>query len=176
MRNRRSLYLTFLSLILICLASTAQAQKITTDYDHSANFSNYHTYAWTEGVQLKNQLMDQRVRDNVDQQLTAKGLQKVDDSAKADLLVSYDAQVTKEPQLNTMGMGGWGRPWGGGMATTSVNYIPVGGLAVNLGDNKTHRLVWRGTASGTLKSKPDQVAQQIQKSVDKMFAKYPPKP
>jgi hypothetical protein len=177
MRLRNTLHSTLLLLIILSLASITQAQKITTDYDHSTNFSNYHTYAWTEGTRAKDDLMDQRIRDNIDQQLAAKGLQKVTDPEKADVLVAYDAAVGQQQQLNTMGMGGWGYGWrgGGGMTTTTVENIPVGTLAVKLGDNKTHKVVWRGTASGTLSTKPEKVTQMIQKSVQKMFAKYPPK-
>ena len=177
MRLRTTLRSTFSLLLVFFAVNLATAQKITTDYDHSANFSNYHTYAWTDGTRVKDDLMDQRIRDNVDQQLAAKGLQKVSDPEKADVLVAYDAAVGQQAQLNTMGMGGWGYGWGpmGGMTTTTVDYIPVGALNVKLGDNKTHRIVWRGTASGTIKDKPEKIAEQIQKSVAKMFKKYPPK-
>jgi hypothetical protein len=48
-------------------------------------------------------------------------------------------------------------------------------LAVRLGDNKTHRIVWRGTASGTISDKPEKITRQIQQPVSKMFSKYPPK-
>jgi hypothetical protein len=121
--------------------------------------------------------MDQRIHDNIEQQLASKGYQKVADPEQADVLVAYDAAVGQQAQLNTMGMGGWGRGWGmgGQMATTTVDYIPVGALSVRIGDNKTHKLVWRGTASETLKDKPEKITQQIQKATAKMFAKYPPK-
>lgn len=178
MRPRSYLRHALPVLALLLASISGFAQKITTDYDHGANFSNYHAYAWTEGTHVKDQLMDQRIHDDVDQQLAAKGYKKVEDPSQADVLVAYDAAVGQQTQLNTMGMGGWGRGWGmgGEMATTTVDYIPVGTLAVRIGDNKTHRLVWRGTASGNLKDEPEKVAQQIQKSTAKMFAKYPPKP
>jgi hypothetical protein len=163
--------------MVMFLATSVWAQKVTSDYDHSATFSNYHTYAWTPGTPVKDQLMDQRIRDNIDQQLVAKGLQKITDPEKADLLVDYDGAVGQQAQYNTMGMGGWGYGWRGGtqMTTTSVSYIPVGTLVVNLGDNKTHKLVWRSTASSTISDNPEKVTKQIQKATAKMFSKYPPK-
>src|ERR1700730_2947163 len=99
---------TFPLMTVLFLTTFAMAQKVYTDYDKSASFSNYHTYAWTEGTSAKNQLMDQRIRENVDQQLTAKGLQKVTDPDKADLVVAYDAAVGQQTQLNTTGMDTWG--------------------------------------------------------------------
>jgi len=177
MRIFTPLRLTLSLFAFLLLSGAVFAQKITTDYDHGANFSDYHTYAWTKGTPVKDQLMDQRIHDNIEQQLASKGYQKVADPEQADVLVAYDAAVGQQAQLNTMGMGGWGRGWGmgGQMATTTVDYIPVGALSVRIGDNKTHKLVWRGTASETLKDKPEKVTQQIQKATAKMFAKYPPK-
>jgi len=164
--------------LLLLLPSFAIAEKITTDYDHSADFSHYHTYAWTEGTPVKDQLMDQRIHDNIDQQLVSKGYKKVEDPAQADVLVAYAAAVGQQAQLNTVGMGSWGLGWGTGsqMTSTTANYIPVGALDVRIGDNRTHKIVWRGTAFGTLKDKPEKFAQQIQKSTARMFSKYPPKP
>ncbi|HTH54289.1 MAG TPA: DUF4136 domain-containing protein [Edaphobacter sp.] len=181
MRLRKILNSTLPLLMGVLLISSAAAQKVTTDYDHGANFTNYHTYAWAKGTPVANQLMEERVTSNIDQQLAAKGLQKVDDPEKADLLVSYHAAVGHEQQLNTTGMGGWGG-WGGyryggmgGMSTTTVTSIPVGSLVVILGDNKTHKVVWQGTASGTLSDNPEKNTKTIQKATAKMFSKYPPK-
>jgi hypothetical protein len=182
MRLRNLLRSTFPLLMGFLLLTSAQAQKVNTDYDHAANFSNYHTYAWSKGTPVPNQLMDERVISNIDQQLTAKGLQKVSDPDKADLLVSYHAAAGHETQINTTGMGGWGG-WGGyryggmgGMSTTTVNNIPTGQLVVILGDNKAHKVVWQGTASDTLSDKAEKNAKKVQKATQKMFSKYPPKP
>lgn len=173
---------TFPLLTLLFLTTFAMAQKVQTDYDRGATFSNYHTYAWTAGTPVSNQLMDGRIHDNVDQQLAAKGLQKVTDPDKADLLVAYEAAIGQQTQMNTTDLGGWGG-WGGyrgyggmgGMSTTTVQNIPVGQLIVLLGDNKTKKVVWRGTASDTLSDNPDKNTKKVQKATAKMFSKYPPK-
>jgi hypothetical protein len=182
MRLRNILRSTLPLAIGFLLATCAMGQKVTTDYDHSANFSDYRTYAWTKGTPVANQLMDQRVIDNIDQQLAAKGFQKATDPESADLLVSYHAAIGQQTQLNTTGMGGWGG-WGGyryggmgGMTTTNVTRIPVGQLVVLLGDGKTHKVVWQGTASDTLSDNPEKNTKKIQKATAKMFSKYPPKP
>jgi hypothetical protein len=164
-----------LSLVLLAGATAALAQKITVDYDHNANFQGYKTYAWAEGTPLKNQLWDQRVVDGVDQQLAAKGFQKVEESANPDLMVSYHAAIGQETQLNTMGMGGW--RWGGGMATTTVDKIPTGQLVVDIGDAKTKRLLWMGKSSDTLaENSPDKNQKKLAKALQKMFQKFPPQP
>jgi Domain of unknown function (DUF4136) len=158
-------------------AVAASAQSVSMDYDKTANFAAFKTYAWMPGTPSGNQLMDQRIQDGVDQQLAAKGLKKIDDPSQADLDVAFYVALTSQTQISTTGMGGWGYGWGGyggGMTTTSVNNIPIGHLIVDLGDSKTKKLVWRGNAHDNLASKPDKVAKQIQKSLEKMFKKYPP--
>jgi hypothetical protein len=168
-------------LLALIFVGTAQAQKVNTDYDKTANFSSYHTYAWAKGTPATNQLMDDRIISNIDSQLAAKGLSKATDPEKADMLVSYHAAVGHQTQLNTTDMGGWGG-WGGyrgyggmgGMSTTTVSNIPTGELIVLLGDAKTHKILWRATATDTLSDKPEKNAQKIEKATAKMFKKYPP--
>lgn len=179
--NVRNILRSIPLLLALIFVSTAQAQKVNTDYDKAANFSSYHTYAWAKGTPVPNQLMDDRVISAIDSQLAAKGLSKASDPEKADMLVSYHAAIGHETQLNTTDMGGWGG-WGGyrgyggmgGMSTTTVSNIPTGQLIVLLGDAKTHKVIWRGTASDTLSDKPEKNAQKIDKATAKMFKKYPP--
>ncbi len=158
------------------LASSAAvlAQKVTVDYDHNLNFQNFKTYAWTRGTPLKNQLWDQRVIDGVDQQLAAKGFQKVDATANPDLYVLYHAAIGQQTELNTTNMGGWGWRWGGGMATTTVDKIPTGQLVVDIGDAKTKKLAWMGSSSDTLSDKPDKNQKKLTSALTKMFKKFPP--
>ena len=68
---------------------------------------------------------------------------------------------------------GWGWSWGG-MTTTTVSEIPTGQLSVDIGDAKTKKLLWLGSASDTLSDKPEKNEQKIQKVLDKMFKKFPP--
>lgn len=150
------------------------AQKVEVDYDHQVNFTQFQTYTWTASQpQAKNPLMDRRIREDVDAQFSQKGLRKVEPSANPDLTVFYQAEVTEQYSLDTFGMGGW--RWGmGGMAQTSINKIPEGGLAVTLADSKDKAVIWRGTATGEVSDNPDKVSKGIQKAVAKMFKKYPP--
>jgi hypothetical protein len=164
----------FWCLALFVALSGSLFAKVTVDWDKSADFTKYKTYAWAKGTPAKNQLMDQRIIDAVDQQLTAKGLQKTD-AASADVIVVYHAAVGEETQLNTTDMGaGWGWRWGGGMSTTTVDKIPTGQLAVDIGDAKTKKLLWLGSASDTLSDKPEKNTETINKVVKKMFEKFPP--
>ena len=148
---------------------------VHTDSDPSANFANYKTYAWSKGTPAQNPLMDQRIVDGVDKQLAAKGFQKVDENSNPDLIVLYHAALGKQTELNTMNTGGWGWRWGG-TSTTTVNTIPVGQLTVDIGDAKTKKLLWMGSASDTLSDNPQAVEKKIDSVIEKMFKKFPPPP
>ena len=75
----------------------------------------------------------------------------------------------KELVVNGFGPGPW---WGGG--TAQVETYIEGTLIVDLYDAKTKKMVWRGVATATVSSKPEKNAEKIDKSLAKMFARYPP--
>ena len=173
MKHKRTFVIAAFCL-LVC--RTATAQKVSVDWDKSVNFSTFKTYAYLQGTPTPNQLMDQRIVNGIEQQLMLKGLQKVDVNANPDLIVSYQAAAGSQTQVNTTGTGGWGwgYRWGGGMSTTTVSQIPTGMLAVNIGDAKTHKLLWLGDARDTLSDNPEKNTKKINKALEKMFKKYPP--
>lgn len=164
---------TIATLLMTVVCSVAWAQDVKVDWDRAANFSGFHTYAWTTGTPAKNPLMGQRIVDGIDQRLAAKGLQKVDLNSNPDLIVLYHAATGSDTQVNTMGTG-WGWGWGGGSSTTTVSQIPTGHLSVDIGDAKTKKLLWLGSADDTLSDKPEKNTQKIEKALDKMFKKFPP--
>jgi hypothetical protein len=176
--KRISLFGLVLLLFTVSNAVNAWGQKVIVDFDKEANFAAYKTYAWTKGTPVQNPLMDQRITGGIDKQLAAKGLQKVDAGANPDLVVLYHGAVGTETQLNTMSTGGYGwgyrRGGGMGMSTTTVDKIPVGQLAVDIGDAKTKMLLWLGNASDTLSDKPEKNEKKINSALEKMFKKFPP--
>jgi uncharacterized protein DUF4136 len=171
-------FTALVSLLFFVVVGSALGQKVNVDFDKEANFASFKTYTWAEGTPAKNPLMDQRIRDGVDKQLAAKGLQKVEASANPDLVVLYHAAVGSETQLTTMNTGGygWGYRWGGGMgtSTTTVDKIPIGQLTIDIGDAKTKKLLWMGNASDTLSDKPEKNEKKINNALEKMFKKFPP--
>ena len=155
------------------LAVVAWAAKVTTDWDHGVDFSQFHSYAWAEGTPLADQLMQSRAVSTIDAQLQGKGLKKMD--AGADLLVALHAAHKDEVQLDSTGFGpGWGG-WGGfGMSTTTEQTIPIGSLLVDLVNAKSNKLVWRATGSEVIPNSPDKETKDLEKMIVKMFADYPP--
>src|ERR1700737_4295779 len=160
--------------IALLFATVSFAQQVKTDYDRSANFSQYKTYSW-EKVQTQDPLWVDRIKEAVNGALTAKGLTPVDTGGDVAIVA---IEMTKNQQnLNTFynGFGGGWR-WGGGFgdATTTVDNYKVGTLVVDLFDAKTKNLVWRGSSSDTLSDKSDKNIKNLDKGVQKMFDHFPP--
>src|SRR5215472_16351830 len=115
-------------LILVALAAAAcSSLQVHSDWDPAANFNGFRTYMWKDATPLKNQLLDQRIVQAVNQQLTAKGLKQVDSGA--DLFVTYHGSVSEQLNYQTTGygygMGGWYGPGFGGVGVqnTTVQQI-----------------------------------------------------
>ena len=87
-------------LAIVALFATAAYAKVTTDFDSSANFSQFHTYAWAQGTPAQDPLMAQRIVEGIDAQLAAKGLTKAASADAADVLVMpyADLPVTRAMQ------------------------------------------------------------------------------
>ena len=157
----------------LLLATASFAQQVKTDYDRSANFSQYKTYSW-EKVQTQNQLWVDRIKEAVNAALTAKGLTPVESGGDISIVA---IEMTKNQQnLNTFydGFGGGWR-WGGfGEATTTVDNYKVGTLVVDLFDAHTKTLLWRGSSSDTLSDKSDKNIKNLDKGAQKMFDHFPP--
>jgi len=171
--NTRKTILT--SLVALVLTAASLAQQVKTDYDRDANFSKYKTFSF-EKIQTEDPLWVDRIKSAVGGALTAKGLSQV--NSGGDISVMAVGMTKPQQRLDTFynGFGGGWR-WGGrfGDATTTTETYQVGTLVVDLFDSNTKELLWRGSASGTVSNKSDSNIKNLDKGVQKMFKKYPPK-
>jgi hypothetical protein len=171
-------FTTILALLLLT-SSLLFAQKVNTDWDRGTDFSKFHTYAWQPSPDPAKGLWDQRVIDDVNTQLQAKGFQLV--TANPQVWVVYTSHIKKERQVVGTGynMGpGWGWGYWGGPTTTTYNTYTYkeGTLVVELADANGHQLLWRGTATDTLADNSDKNIKKLQSAVSKLFKNFPPKP
>jgi Domain of unknown function (DUF4136) len=158
---------------VLMLAAGGLAQEVKTDYDHHANFSQYHTYYW-EKVQTTDPLWRGRIQDAVDHALQAKGWQREDNGGDVAIMAVGSAHNQREYQTFYNGLGGW--RWGGfGETTTEAINYPVGSLVLDLYDAHNKNLIWRGVSSDSLSDKPEKNEKKLDKAVDKMFDHFPPK-
>lgn len=156
---------------------------VATDYSHSTDFANYHTYSWLK-VSAGNSLWDQRIRRDVNAQLATKGWMEVPSGGHA--AVAAFAATREQPSLETFyngfgpGFGGWywngfyGGGFNSGIATTQVVYTPIGSLTVDIFNDNTHHLIWRGTSTEVLSGNPEKNTGRLENAVAKMFRNFPP--
>jgi hypothetical protein len=161
---------------LLLFATVSFAQQVKTDYDRSADFSQYKTYVW-EKVQTQDPLWVSRIKDAVNAALTAKGWTLVESGGSVAIIAMETTQ--NRQTLNTLYDnfgGGWRwRGFGGfGESTTTADNYKVGTLVVDLFDATTKTLIWRGSSSDTLSDKSDKNIRNLDKGVQKMFDHFPP--
>ena len=172
-----------LALAVTALPSIALAQKTTYDFDKTAPFGTYKTYAFQKGTPSGQPLIDQRIVAGIEMQLAAKGFTKSE--ASPDVFVIYHVALDKQQSISSFSSGPmygpYGYGWGGGWGTTHtdvrVNDILVGSLAIDMVDSKKKQMVWRGLGSKEIDTgaKPEKRDKNIAKAVEKIFKNYPPK-
>jgi len=90
------------------LAATASfAQQVKTDYDRSADFSQYKTYSW-EKVQTQDQLFVDRIKEAVNSALAAKGWTEVPSGGNVAIVA---IEMTKNQQTLDTFYNGFGGGW-----------------------------------------------------------------
>lgn len=179
-----------LTLGVTSCATTANV-GVTSDFDHAVNFRAYKTWAWypkqandTEGGPARGyeSFTDQRIRDAVSKDLTAKGLTEVANNASPDVYVAYSVRVENKQQLAGgypyggygypyygYGYGGFGGyPYGGG----SYNY-KAGTVIIDIVDARRKELAWRGTGQAQLNQNSIS-EEETYRIVNSVLGNYPP--
>jgi hypothetical protein len=186
---KRYMQAVLMAIILIGSSAAAFAGNVRTDYDHSANFSQYNTYSWGK-VTTSNPFYVTRIQQAVDKQLQAKGWQ-LTPSGGAVTVFATD-QIHSQQEIQTMydGLGGgWGLGWGwgawgwsGGWAgpelgtsTTTTTDQQVSNLVIDLFEGSSKKLLWRGLATEDLSSNASKNTKTVDSDIDHMFKSFPPK-
>lgn len=170
-------------LTLTLIAAPSIAQKVFVDFDSSADFDSYKTFAWATtpetSMQSSNALMHSRLKNGIEHYLTQGGLTEVE--SDPDLYVTYHTSDKEELSINTTNWGygygprwGWDPYWGGSMGTTtsSVTSYTRGTLVIDIWDAKEKQMIWRGSASDVIPQNPDKLAKKIDKSLAKIVKEW----
>jgi hypothetical protein len=101
------------------------AGNVRTDYNHQANFAQYHTYTWGN-VKTSDPFYVDRIKQAVDKQLQAKGWQLVTSGASVTIFASDNLHNQKEVQTMYDGFGGgWGGGWGWGGGGGGLGWLRI---------------------------------------------------
>ena len=160
-------------LAVLPAGSAAWAQKIDVQFDASADFSKYKTFAIRDGKlnsknpALNSELVQKQIEADIRKDLTARGLTEATDGADLNVLYHFGSQRKSELESFPAGWRGWGTRW------ARVPYSE-GTLVIDLRDASAHSLVWRGIASEE-KSNASDIQKKLDNMVKKAIEKYPPK-
>jgi hypothetical protein len=162
------------------LTACGPTLTVTNDYDHTANFSQFHTFRIVkleQQYQALSQFNQTRVINAVRAQMLAKGFTEAEN---ADMLVNITSIMKAEKEIvaNSYGYGGGYRPyaWGGGNMSTTVNvnnYV-AGSLIVEVANAATSKLIWEGIGNQDINSPSSDPEKAINTTVQKIMASFPP--
>jgi hypothetical protein len=178
---------TFVTLAVAVLVAPVLllAQKTSYDYEKSADFTTYKTYAFKEGTAVGQPMIDNRIVAALEAELAKKGLTKSEGAA--DVFVVYHVALDKQKDISTYSSGygggygpygwGWGGGWAGGTTHTEVRDVLVGSLVIDIADAKKNQMVWRGMGVKEInvRANPEKRDKSINEAVKKILKNYPPK-
>lgn len=174
--------LLFLAFLLIITASCSSI-KVSSDFDKTAGFTSYKTYAFTpEALAFPlDDINRNRLLGAIEKELAAKGFTKSDNP---DVLIDLNIKAQTQQTATATSTGGYyGRGYrygyGGGFSTTTINYDTYtdGTLFIDMIDATKKQLVWQGRGTKTLEEDASQQRREenINYAVKQIFVKYPPK-
>jgi len=171
--------LVILSLASFLTLGSCSPLMVKSDFDQSANFSQYRTYALQQDNLKLNDIDRSRVVNALTQQLQMHGLQP---SSQPDLIIHVKATHKKIQDIQTSspwgyGWGwGWGPYWGGGFgfSRTYTDIYNRGALTLDFVDARSNKLVWQGIGNGLNIDNPKSKEKQIPEIIAKIMQDYPP--
>jgi hypothetical protein len=163
--------------LFLTFAALAFANDTKTDYDHSADFSKYETFAWkapkTGNEVVSNSLVMSRIREAVSEQLGSKGFTPNTTNPDFYVVAHVTAQTIRDVDYLPPGRG-W-RNWGWMGSDVIVQEYVKGTLILDMVDSKTNHLVWRAISTDTGSDLLDvQSAKNVEKMVKDALEHFPP--
>ncbi len=174
------------------LAGCATGPEVRSDYDRSADFTQYKTFGFADPLGTDRNgyqsIVSQHLKAATQRQLKARGMRLV--TANPQLLVNFNARLDDKTRITgsptpVMGVGvGRGGYYGyrAGMYgaypmyvdRTIVSEYTEGTLNIDIVDAARKQLVWEGVVVGSVTQKTlDNMQVAVDTAVKAAFAKYP---
>lgn len=187
MSNTESGLLAAVVLGLAALAACASGPTIHSDYDRSADFSAYRTYAFASELGTDragySTLITNHFKRAVGHELDMRGYRH--DESDPDLLVNFFVSVGEQTDIRstpspTMGAGYYGYRYGMYGAwpaySTDISTVTykVGTANVDVVDARRKQLVWEGVAEGRIRDEAlENPGPAVDAVIAEVFATYP---
>jgi hypothetical protein len=176
----------FLAILMLTSCATL---NVTTDYDKTADFSQYKTFAFHQLTDKSGSVSDlnkNRILRAIKAELLKKGFTENKDNPDLMVNVSTILEDKKSVIAHTdyYGYGGVYRPYGWGVgyagfappSTTTFNVYEYkdGSLIIDLIDAAKKQLVWQGTGNKEIDKPSSDPDTAINEAVTKIMAGFPP--
>lgn len=168
------------------LAACATGPQVRTDYDSSADFSQYRTWSFYSPIAMEeygySTWISDRIKDNVRKQMDARGYRYVE--ASPDLQVNFQGIVQDRtavfsmPRSDVQWLYDYRRNAYVGVPVwhddTQVSRYREGTLTVDLVDARRNRMVWTGAAiSRVVRKTPEEQMAGVDQAINAIFMQYP---
>ncbi|GGH40371.1 hypothetical protein IA57_02065 [Mangrovimonas yunxiaonensis] len=165
--------------VLFLVLSSCSSVRVVSDYDRTADFNAYKSFAFYKPGIDEAEISDldkRRILRAIEAELLAKGFSK---SENPDILVSIFTKSREKVNVYNNGWGpygyGWGwSPWYWNNYST-VSTSTEGVLYIDLIDAKKKELVWQGQGTGYLTQNREKKIERIHEFVKEVLEEYPPK-
>lgn len=161
------------------LAACSPQISVFSDRDPDYDVWSYKTFDWGRKDKIEagknplhyNELNDTRIKKAVQEQMTARGYQLTTEAPE--LILHYHIIVDDQSVVATEPYGYRYGPYWTQMNTNIYSYRE-GTLILDVMDNKTHSLIWRGWAVMEVSGiDPGKLDALIKTTVTRIFKKYP---
>ena len=178
MRGLRGIVIGMFVVGLLGCASVS----VKTDYDQSVDFSGFKTYNWDSDHAIpgdalaRDPILRKRIKKAVDQEFQAKGFERRD-TGPVDFTVVIHAGVKERMRVTNWGSFGWYDPWWGPYGgQVDVSYYTEGTLVIDVVNDKTRELAWRGLGEGLVREYSDTEKREadIRNTVMEILKSFPP--
>jgi hypothetical protein len=156
------------SAFILVFLQACSGITVSQDYEKEYNFAGLKTFAWKPNEQKAygvkdNDLLDKRIRTAIENAMRAKSYQPVE-TFTPDFFISYHYNVEQKITSSGLSTGSDVRAYEQGTLLIDVT-IPLG-----------DKLVWRGTSTQSVSehTSPEKSTANINETVEKILAQFPP--
>jgi hypothetical protein len=177
---------------IVAVFTSCSSIKVTSDYDKTADFSQYKTieyYGWAEeSDKILNQFDKERLEKAFAAEFAKRDLQLVKENGDmvVSLFIVVDQKTSVTAYTDHYGAGwGYGARWGwyggygmGGPSTTTYSeedYLE-GTLVVDVFDKAQKKLIWQGVGQKTVEENPEKRERMSAYIAESIMKSFPIKP
>ena len=183
----KSTYIICLVLLAVLMLTTCATLTVTTDYDKTASFSQYKTFAFYQLQDKSGSVSDlnkNRILRAIRADLLKKGFTET--HSNPDLMVNVTTILEDKKSVTAhtdyYGYGGYYRPYGrrmgyaAGPGTTTFNVYEYkdGSLIIDIIDAVKMQLIWEGIGNKQIDKPSSDPDGAINEAVTKIMESFPP--